>query len=341
MGYRQLTYQKNNFLRVVYRSKMGYSEKKRIKLYPFGLQHKGYNNVINGVENNYQTFQGQELTEDLSLNVLEFKYRIHDPAIGRFWQIDPLAESFYYNSTYAFAENKVISNFELEGLEAVSVHLRAFAPFKSFGGGFSGDGADRGFTTSQSATSRIKQSVNIDFNQSTPTVSGGLQTSDPTHHPILGTDTAPSRNALNNVEIGELSTGSPQVSFQSNLEGANPLTPGFLTPNIDVDGIFSISSNQETGVLSISANITGDKFPSTESFITDSAGNSVFIGVGALEGNPFKSLKGEGGKDIINTNLQIKFNSDGIFQNVIFNGQEHSIQDFNKLFESQNPNGNN
>ncbi|WP_340065171.1 hypothetical protein [Ascidiimonas aurantiaca] len=33
--------------------------------------------------------------------------------------IDPLAEKFFYNSPYAFSENKVTSHFELEGLEAV------------------------------------------------------------------------------------------------------------------------------------------------------------------------------------------------------------------------------
>ena len=170
-----------------------------------------------------------------------------------------------------------------------------------------------------------------------PVVSGGMQTSDPTHHPLLGTDTAPSRNALRDVQIGKTSTGSKQVNFQSEIEGANPLTPGFITPNIDVDGNFSISSNEETGVLDISASITGDKFPSTESFITDSAGNAVFIGVGALEGNPFTSLKGEGGKNIINTNFQINFDSNGIFQNVIYNSQQYSLQDYNMLFEIQNP----
>jgi len=33
--------------------------------YTFGLKHKGYNNVVNGTENKYQTFQGQELEEEL------------------------------------------------------------------------------------------------------------------------------------------------------------------------------------------------------------------------------------------------------------------------------------
>lgn len=308
--------------------------------YPFGLLHRGYNNVINGVVSDYKQYQGQEYTEDLGLNIHEWKFRFSDPAIGRFWSLDPLTEQYNYQSPYNFSENRVIDAFELEGLEKVSIHTRAFAPFKTFGGGFSGNGADRRFTTSQNVTSRVKQSVNIDFDQTRPVVSGGIQTSAPSHHQILGNDTAPDRDALKNVQIGKTSIGAKKVSFQSEIEAANPLTPKALTPNIDVDGIFSISSNQETGTLSISAIVTGDKFPSTESFITDSAGNSVFIGVGALEGNPFENLKGEGGKDIINTNLQIKFDSNGTFQNVIYNGQQYSIQDYNKLFETQNPNGN-
>jgi hypothetical protein len=40
-----------------------------------------------------------------------------DPAIGRFWQIDPLAEDYVYNSTYAFQENKMGMGVELEGAE--------------------------------------------------------------------------------------------------------------------------------------------------------------------------------------------------------------------------------
>jgi hypothetical protein len=48
---------------------------------------------------------------------------MHDPALGRFMVVDPLAEDYYYNSPYAFSENKVTSHYELEGLEALSVHV--------------------------------------------------------------------------------------------------------------------------------------------------------------------------------------------------------------------------
>jgi RHS repeat-associated protein len=68
-------------------------------------------------------FQGQEKQEDLGLNWTQFKWRMHDPQLGRFTSIDPLSEQFYYNSTYAFSENKVTSHIELEGLESVSMHV--------------------------------------------------------------------------------------------------------------------------------------------------------------------------------------------------------------------------
>jgi len=86
---------------------------------PFGLEHKGYNDAIFGAKNDLKTFQNQEFTEDLGLNIHEWRYRFSDPTIGRFWQIDPLAEDFVYNSTYAFSENSPVAYVELEGLEKV------------------------------------------------------------------------------------------------------------------------------------------------------------------------------------------------------------------------------
>lgn len=64
-------------------------------------------------------YQGQERQDELGLNWDSFKYRNYDYAIGRFMCIDPLSEDYAYQSTYAFAENKVIDHIELEGLEGV------------------------------------------------------------------------------------------------------------------------------------------------------------------------------------------------------------------------------
>jgi len=65
-------------------------------------------------------FQGQEKNSDLSGvdgGHLDFKYRIHDARLGRFLSVDPLSASYPWNSTYAFAENKLGMGIELEGAE--------------------------------------------------------------------------------------------------------------------------------------------------------------------------------------------------------------------------------
>jgi RHS repeat-associated protein len=72
-------------------------------------------------KNKEKTFQGQRFDDELGLNWVQFKWRNHDPQIGRFIEIDPLSDDYEYNSTYAFSENKVISHVELEGLEAVEI----------------------------------------------------------------------------------------------------------------------------------------------------------------------------------------------------------------------------
>ena len=45
---------------------------------------------------------------------------MHDPRLGRFFAVDPLAPQYPHNSPYAFSENRVIDGIELEGLEVIS-----------------------------------------------------------------------------------------------------------------------------------------------------------------------------------------------------------------------------
>ncbi|MBI1767137.1 MAG: hypothetical protein HYR67_02040 [Bacteroidetes bacterium] len=84
--------------------------------YPFGLTFNSYQRE-NSMPNKLKLFQGQEHVDDLGLNWDSFKWRNHMPDIGRFFNIDPLTDKYVYNSTYAFAENRVVSGRELEGLE--------------------------------------------------------------------------------------------------------------------------------------------------------------------------------------------------------------------------------
>lgn len=64
-------------------------------------------------------FQGQEKDDELKGegNSINYKYRMHDPRIGRFFSRDPLFKKYPWNSTYAFSENTVVNSVELEGLE--------------------------------------------------------------------------------------------------------------------------------------------------------------------------------------------------------------------------------
>ena len=123
MGCKKLNTDFFNFLEVVHSKKSASEEKKRINYYPFGLKHKGYNNVISSNGNSVaqkKGFQDQMLDDELGLNWNTFKYRNYDPSLARFHNIDPLAEDYNYQSPYNFSENRVIDGVELEGLEYVS-----------------------------------------------------------------------------------------------------------------------------------------------------------------------------------------------------------------------------
>jgi RHS repeat-associated protein len=67
-------------------------------------------------------FQGQLKDDELNGSAgtsYAFEYRVHDPRVGRFLSVDPLAQKYPHNSPYAFSENRVIDAIELEGLESV------------------------------------------------------------------------------------------------------------------------------------------------------------------------------------------------------------------------------
>ncbi|WP_434063925.1 RHS repeat domain-containing protein [Mangrovimonas cancribranchiae] len=69
-------------------------------------------------------FQGQEKDDEIKGegNSINYKFRMHDPRVGRFLSLDPLAPQYPHNSPYAFSENRVIDGIELEGLEFLDVN---------------------------------------------------------------------------------------------------------------------------------------------------------------------------------------------------------------------------
>ena len=82
--------------------------------YPFGLEHKGYNNVVNGTENPYK-YNGKELNEELGLGWYDYGARFYDPALSRFMTIDPKTIEFDFQSPYAYAVNNPIFFVDKDG----------------------------------------------------------------------------------------------------------------------------------------------------------------------------------------------------------------------------------
>ncbi|MEC3906135.1 papain fold toxin domain-containing protein [Tamlana sp. 2201CG12-4] len=75
-------------------------------------------------------FQGQEKDDEIKGegNSLNYKFRMHDPRVGRFFAVDPLERDYPYYSPYVFSGNKVIQFKELEGLEPDDYDLQ-YDPF--------------------------------------------------------------------------------------------------------------------------------------------------------------------------------------------------------------------
>lgn len=87
--------------------------------YAFGLTQKGYNIVINGVDNKFQ-YNGKEVQNELSLNMYDFGARNYDPVLGRWMNIDPLAEKFTTLSTYNYTMNNPVYFLDPDGKDIVN-----------------------------------------------------------------------------------------------------------------------------------------------------------------------------------------------------------------------------
>ncbi|SRX75228.1 RHS repeat domain-containing protein [Aequorivita antarctica] len=70
-------------------------------------------------------FQGQEMDDEIKGegNSINYKYRMHDPRVGRFFAMDPLDGKYPDLTPYQFSSNMPIHAPELEGLET-SFELR-------------------------------------------------------------------------------------------------------------------------------------------------------------------------------------------------------------------------
>ena len=88
--------------------------------YPFGLKHKGYNNVISSNGNSTAQkmgFGGKELNEELGLEWHDFGARNYDASLGRWMNLDPLAEQMRRHSPYNYAFNNPVYWIDPDGMK--------------------------------------------------------------------------------------------------------------------------------------------------------------------------------------------------------------------------------
>jgi RHS repeat-associated protein len=87
--------------------------------YPFGLKQTGYNNVTNSLGNSSAQkikYNGKELQDELGLNMYDYGARNYDATIGRWMNIDPLAELGRRWSPYNYAVDNPVYFIDPDGM---------------------------------------------------------------------------------------------------------------------------------------------------------------------------------------------------------------------------------
>ncbi|WP_340067330.1 RHS repeat-associated core domain-containing protein [Ascidiimonas aurantiaca] len=93
--------------------------------YPFGLRVRGVNDGIGALGNSVAQrwkFGGKELQDELNLQWYDITARNYDPALGRWMNIDPLAEMMRRHSPYNYAFDNPIYFMDPDGMAPFSTH---------------------------------------------------------------------------------------------------------------------------------------------------------------------------------------------------------------------------
>jgi RHS repeat-associated protein len=91
--------------------------------YPFGLKHKGYNFAQNRRNHKYG-FGGKEEQDEFELGWIDITARNYSPELGRWMNLDPLADKYPKYSPYVYAHDNPINFVDFNGKSSDPVLLR-------------------------------------------------------------------------------------------------------------------------------------------------------------------------------------------------------------------------
>jgi RHS repeat-associated protein len=312
-------------------------------------------------------FQGQEKDDEIKGegNSLNYTFRMHDPRVGRFFAVDPLTPDYPWNSPYAFSENDVIGSIELEGLEKLKLNLTSFAPFDSFGGGFTGDGNNASFAVTQK---KYKLKATTFFDVKSETIIASASGNSESEFKIGTIYSGGIANSETNIRMNSFKDGVLKFeAFAGNDAAMQPLAiaaigkPYFglaketlrdievepLNANIDLNS--SLTFKRAGNLLRITGELTGDQFPSGQATLTDQRGQSIFLNVSPIntknflnkETAPFQMLGGENSRPMGTFDISVGLDKNDNFNGTIINNSTSqtfkSLDSYNESFEKTPP----
>jgi RHS repeat-associated protein len=152
------------------------------------------------VEYEYK-YNGKELQDELGLNMYDFGARNYDPALGRWMNIDPLAEKSRRFSPYTYALNNPVFFLDSDGMEADDWR-------KEKDGSLTYDP----FLTKDNASTRLNAEAG-------ETYAGRTQTE------VIPASDEANGYTLNYISDGSISTSNPTTNNSSTSETASESSP--------------------------------------------------------------------------------------------------------------------